>query len=190
VQRLEALGPGLVAECARCASRLARGRPNSLGRTAAFSLAALALYVPANIYPILRMNLYGVHSENTVWDGCRSLFEHGEILVAVVVFLASMVIPLLKLVGLFFLVATAALGSPRRRAGRTWIYRTIDVIGPWAMLDVFLLAVLVALVKLGELATVFPGPGLLAFTAMVVLTTLASSSFDPRLIWADRPPRR
>jgi paraquat-inducible protein A len=101
-----------------------------------------------------------------------------------------MVIPLLKLVGLFFLVATAALGSPRRRAGRTWIYRTIDVIGPWAMLDVFLLAVLVALVKLGELATVVPGPGLLAFTAMVVLTTLASSSFDPRLIWADRPPRR
>jgi paraquat-inducible protein A len=100
-----------------------------------------------------------------------------------------MVIPFLKLVGLFFLVTTAALGSPRQRPARTWIYRAIDVVGPWAMLDVFLLSVLVALVKLGELATVFPGPGLLAFTAMVVLTILASSSFDPRLIWMDRGRR-
>ncbi|MGH7414843.1 MAG: paraquat-inducible protein A [Candidatus Rokuibacteriota bacterium] len=186
VQRLGELGPGMVAECARCGSRLARHKANSLGRTAAFSLAALTLYIPANIYPILHMNLYGVRSESTVWDGCRALFEHGELLVAVIVFLASMVIPVLKLLGLFFLVITAALGSGRRRPERTWIYRAIDVIGPWAMLDVFLLSVLVALVKLGELATVLPGPGLLAFTAMVVLTILASSSFDPRLIWADR----
>jgi paraquat-inducible protein A len=189
VQRLEELGPGLVAECARCGSRLARHRPNSLGRTAAFSLAALTLYVPANIYPILEMNMYGVYSRSTVWDGCRTLFEHGEILVAVVVFLASMVIPFLKLVGLFFLVTTTMLGSPDRRPVRTWIYWAIDAVGPWAMLDVFLLSVLVALVKLGELATVFPGPGLLAFTAMVVLTILASSSFDPRLIWVDRGRR-
>jgi paraquat-inducible protein A len=186
---MEELGPGLVAECARCATRLARHKSNSLARTAAFSLAALTLYIPANIYPILQMNLYGVYSQSTVWDGCRTLFEHGEILVAVVVFLASMVIPFLKLVGLFFLVTTAALGSPRQRPARTWIYRAIDVVGPWAMLDVFLLSVLVALVKLGELATVFPGPGLLAFTAMVVLTILASSSFDPRLIWMDRGRR-
>jgi paraquat-inducible protein A len=189
VQRLGELYPGLEAECARCASQLARHRPESLGRTAAVSLAALTLYVPANIYPILQMNLYGARSESTVWDGCRSLFEHGEILVAVVVFLASMVIPFLTLVGLFFLAATAAIGSGRRRPARTWIYRAIDLVGPWAMLDVFLLAVLVALVKLGELATVLPGPGLLAFAAMVVLTILASSSFDPRLIWADRPAR-
>lgn len=189
VQRLGELGPGLVAECARCGAQLARHKPNSLARTAAFSLAALALYVPANIYPILQMNLYGVYSQSTVWDGCRSLFEHGEILVAVVVFLASLLIPFLKLIGLFFLVVLAALGSARARAARTWIYRVIDVVGPWAMLDVFLLAILVALVKLGELATVFPGPGLLAFSAMVVLTILASSSFDPRLIWVERGPR-
>lgn len=189
VQRLGPLGPGLAAWCARCASRLARHKPNSLARTAAFSLAALSLYTPANIYPILQMDLYGAHSESTVWDGCRALFEHGEILVAVIVFLASMLIPFLKLLGLFFLVITAALGSRGRRRGRTWIYRAIDVIGPWAMLDVFLLSVLVALVKLGELATVLPGPGLFAFTAMVVLTILASSSFDPRLIWGGRDER-
>ena len=190
VQRLEALAPGMVAECAQCGGRLTDHKPNSLARTAAFTLAALSFYIPANLLPILRMDLYGVHSENTVWEGCRSLFQRGETLVAIVVFLASLVIPFLKLLGLFFLVVTVSLGYRRRRPARTWVYRTIDRVGPWAMLDVFLLAILVSLVKLGELATVLPGPGLFAFGAVVVLTILASSSFDPSLIWAepdDRP---
>jgi paraquat-inducible protein A len=184
VQRQEALATGMLAECARCGARLSEHKPNSLSRTAAFTLAALAFYVPANIFPILSMELYGVHSENTV-EGCKTLFQRGEVLVAIVVFLASLVIPFLKLLGLFFLVVTARLGSRGRRPMRTWIYRTIDLVGPWAMLDVFLLAILVSLVKLGELATVLPGPGLFAFSAVVVLTILASSSFDPNLIWAE-----
>jgi paraquat-inducible protein A len=140
-------------------------------------------YLPANIYPILQMELYGAHSENTVLDGCVALFQHGERLVAVIVFLASILIPFLKLLGLFYLVITTRFASRRRRLERTWIYRLIDVIGPWAMLDVFLLAILVALVKLGELATVRPGPGLFAFAAVVVLTILATTSFDPSQIW-------
>lgn len=189
VQRLGEPGPGQVAECARCSRRLADHRPNSLARTAAFSLAALCFYVPANIFPILRMELYGVHSESTVWGGCKALFQRGEVLVAVVVFLASLAIPCLKLLGLFFLVVTTSRGSRRRRPLRTRIYRAIDLVGPWAMLDVFLLAILVSLVKLGELATVIPGPGLFAFSAVVVLTILASSSFDPTLIWTDRGDR-
>jgi paraquat-inducible protein A len=183
VQRLPELAPGTIAECARCGRRLRKHEVNALGRTAAFTLAALIFYVPANIYPILRMELYGLHSENTVWEGCQSLYEHGERLVALIVFLASMLIPFLKLVGLLYLVATVKLRSRRRQFGRTWVYRTIDVIGPWAMLDVFLLAILVSLVKLGELATVLPGRGLLAFTAVVVLTILATMSFDPVSIW-------
>ena len=137
VQRLEGLGPGLVAECARCGAELADHRPNSLARTAAFSLAALLFYVPANIFPILEMDLYGVHSENTVWEGCKTLFQRGEIMVAVVVFMASLVIPALKLLGLFFLIVTTRRGSNRRRPVRTWIYRAIDRVGPWAMLDMF-----------------------------------------------------
>ena len=107
---------------------------------------------------------------------------------AAVVFVASMVVPLLKLAGLLFLVVTTQLGSARWRRLRTQIYRFIDVIGPWAMLDVFLLAVLVALVRLGQLATVLPGRGLIAFTAVVVLTLLASAAFDPRLIWKEKEP--
>jgi paraquat-inducible protein A len=106
--------------------------------------------------------------------------------VAVIVFMASIVIPLVKLAGLFFLVASVRWRLGRRLRARTAIYKFIDRIGPWAMLDVFLLAILVALVKLGQLATVIPGPGLLAFTAVVVLTLLASSAFDPKLIWEDR----
>lgn len=183
VQRFEELPPGAVAECYRCGSTLTRHVINSLGRTAAFSLAALIFYIPANIYPILHMELYGAQSESTVWNGCVALFQNGQYFVAAVVFLASMLVPLLKLIGLFYLVVTTKFKSSRRRLERTWVYKIIDVIGPWAMLDVFVLSVLVGLVQLGRLATVLPGRGLLAFTAVAVLTILASSSFDPTLIW-------
>ena len=183
VQRVGALAPGAQAVCPQCGAVVVEHKVNTLGRTAAFSLAALMFYLPANIYPILQMELYGAHSENTVLDGCVSLFQHGQRLVAVIVFLASILIPFLKLLGLFYLVITTRFASQRRRLERTWIYRLIDVIGPWAMLDVFLLAILVALVKLGELATVRPGPGLFAFAAVVVLTILATTNFDPAQIW-------
>ena len=189
VQGMDQLAPGGVALCSRCGSTVGKRTLSSLERTAAYSLAALIFYVPANIYPILTMNLYGAYSENTVWDGCVSLFRHDQWLVAAIVFLASILIPLCKLLGLFYLVVTTQAGSTRRRRERTWIYRIIDVIGPWAMLDVFLLAILVALVKLEQLATILPGRGLLAFTAMVTLTILASASFDPKLIW-DEPDNR
>lgn len=141
--------------------------------------------MPANLYPILQMELYGAHSESTVWDGSVSLFQNGHFFVAAVVFTASILVPFLKLLGLFYLVASTKRKSPRRRSERTWLYKTIDVMGPWAMLDVFLLSVLVGLVELGQLATVLPGRGLLAFAAVAVLTILASSNFDPTLIWED-----
>jgi paraquat-inducible protein A len=185
VQRVGALRQGTAAECCRCGSILDERKVDSLGRTAALSLAALIFYVPANIYPILRMEYYGAYSESTIWDGCVNLFRNGQWVVAVIVFLASILIPLFKLLGLFFLVITARLESAQMRQERTRIYRIIAVIGPWAMLDVFLLAVLVSLVKLEQIATVLPGPGLLAFTAVVVLTILASASFDPKLIWEE-----
>jgi paraquat-inducible protein A len=180
------LEAGTKAVCPRCQSKVSERKINSLQRTLALSLAALLLYVPANIYPILRMEFYGAYSESTVWDGCVRLFEDGMWFVAVIVFLASILIPLLKLLGLFFLVLTARSGRWRRE--RTRIYQWIDVIGPWAMLDVFLLAVLVAVVKLEQLATILPGPGIVAFAAVVILTILASQSFDPRLIWEDAVP--
>ncbi|MEO8504169.1 MAG: paraquat-inducible protein A [Acidobacteriota bacterium] len=176
-------------ECSRCGWVLrAEHKPNSLARTAAFSIAALTFYWPANAYPILSMTRYGVHSENTVLGGCVRLFRDGQWLVAGVVFLASIVIPLCKLLALLFLVTTAKRRSPLWRRERTWVYKAVHVMGPWAMLDVFLLSVLVALVKLKQLATVMPGPGLLAFTLVVIFTLLASASFDPHAIWATDEP--
>ena len=189
VQRNALLVPGTAAECCRCGAVVTERKRSPLAVTAALSLAALVLYVPANLYPILRMTRYGLQSESTVWDGVVQLAQSNQWFVAIVVFLASIFIPLVKLGGLFFLSATSAMRSDLWQRGRTRLYRFIDVIGPWAMLDVFLLAVLVALVKLGQLATVLPGPGLIAFTCVVVLTILASASFDPKLIWEPEEER-
>ena len=184
VQQLEPLPKGAAADCFRCGTFLGvRKSAASLHITTALSLAALVLYVPANIYPILRMTMYGSTSESTIWDGVVSLMKHDQWGVAVVVFLASIVIPLLKLLGIFFLVISSKWSLGRRLRSRTRIYKFIDWIGPWAMLDVFLLAILVALVKLGDLGKVIPGPGLIAFTCVVVLTILASQAFDPKWIW-------
>ena len=189
VQQLEPPQAHQEADCPRCGSAISEYKAGSVIPTAALSVAALILYVPANIYPILSMERYGAYSESTVWGGVTGLMNAGYWFVALVVFLASMVVPLFKLAGLLFLVVTTELRTPRWRRQRTWIYRFIEVIGPWAMLDVFLLAVLVALVRLGQLATVLPGRGLVAFTCVVVLTLLASATFDPRLIWQakDKP---
>jgi paraquat-inducible protein A len=180
---MEPLVAGMEAKCVRCGSTITRRTAGSLHLTAALSLAALILFVPANIFPILRLEMYGASSENTVWDGCVRLYQDGDLAVAVIVFLASILIPVLKLLGLFFLVMATKLNFSRWKLQRTWMYRTIDTIGRWAMLDVFVLAVLVSLVKLQRLATIIPGKGLLAFSCVVVLTILASASFDPELIW-------
>ena len=186
-QRVAPLAPGSTAECIRCGSVVASRPFGGLEVTAALTLSALVLYIPANIYPILSMSLYGTYTENTVWDGVVALMQHDEYFVAVVVFLASIVIPLLKLIGLLFLVASVRWGKDRRMRGRSRIYKFIEVIGPWAMLDVFLCAILVALVKMGDLGKIIPGPGLVAFTAVVILTILASQSFDPKSIWNKEP---
>jgi paraquat-inducible protein A len=174
---------GFAVECARCGAVILERRIAGPEVTAALTLAALILYIPANAYPILRMSYYGAYSENTVWEGVVALAQQQEWFVAAVVFLASIVVPLFKLAGLLFLVASVRTRSTRWQRLRTALYRFIDVIGPWAMLDVFLLAILVALVKMGQIATVLPGPGLIAFASVVVLTIIASASFDPRLIW-------
>ena len=182
------LEPGEAALCRRCGADLEPRRGASLRRTAAFSAAALLLYGPANFFPILRLNMYGAVSENTVWQGCVKLYRAGDPTIALIVFLASVIIPFLKLLGLFFLAATSRRPSPRWRRARTRLYRFIDSIGRWAMLDVFALAVMVALVRLQGLASVVPGSGALAFAGVVVLTLLAAQSFDPRLIWDDEEP--
>src|SRR5437764_12411295 len=113
-QRVEELQPGTTAECIRCGSSIMSRPWTGVQTTAALTIAALVLYIPANIYPILSMNLYGAYSENTVWDGVVSLMQHNEYFVAAIVFLASIVIPLLNLLGLSFLGASVNWGKARR----------------------------------------------------------------------------
>ena len=119
------MASGTVAVCCRCGAALARAKPGSLGRTAALALAALLLYVPANIYPVLRMNLYGIYTQNTVWDGCVRLIQSGQWFVGAIVFAASLMIPLLKLLGLFFLVTTTRVQWAYARKARALILRVI-----------------------------------------------------------------
>jgi paraquat-inducible protein A len=143
----------------------------------AFTLSALILYVPANVLPIMRFEYFGAVQDNTVWRGIVNLWKGNMPVVATVVFIFSMVAPLFKLVMLLALAVPAQ--SPERRALQTRIYRILRVIESWSMLDIFLLSVLVALVKLGQLANVDALPGALAFTLMVVFSLAATQTLDP-----------
>ena len=180
VQRLEKLPHGYKVVCARCEDVILLDHQHTRQLTAAFSLAALFLYLPANLYPVMVMYYMGRETENTVWGGVQALWQDGMRIVAIIVLMASIVIPLLKLLGLFILVSVR---SSNWQKSRTRLLKFIEKIGPWAMLDVFLLAIMVAAVRFGKFATIIPGPGIIAFTAVVVLTLLASACFDPRLIW-------
>ena len=155
--------------------------PQSRERTLAFSLAALLLYFPANLYPIITAEYHGLHSETTIIQGIRSLFEHQQYFIGSLVFCTSILTPALKIIGLLLLALT--LDWPRWKKARAWIYEIIRIVDPWNMLEVFLLAIAVAMIELGEIATVHPGRGVFSFTAVVALTLLATLSFDPRLIW-------
>ena len=124
-QRVGSLGIGSTAECMRCGAIIARPGSGSLERTAALSLAALLFYLPANLYPILELTNYGAYSESTIWDGCVNLFQDGQWAVAVIVFLASIMIPFLKLAGLFLLSVSAKYGLLDRRRELTLIHHFI-----------------------------------------------------------------
>jgi paraquat-inducible protein A len=183
VHELEALPSGYVAECARCGNVLERKTPQSLQITAAFTLSALLLYFPANLFPIMRMTIYGGIQENTIFSGVNRFYRDGDYFVAIVVFLASILIPFLKILGLLFLVIATRFQWEIGKHFRVKLYRVVESLGRWAMVDVFALAILISLVKLQRIASVVPGPGVVPFVLVIVFTIAASASFDPQLIW-------
>lgn len=152
----------------------------SLASTLAFSLTALIFYIPANFFPFMTIELYGHRNSATIWGGTVSLVNGGAWAIAAVVFLASIVIPLLKLLALFYLSFTSHNG--KHPEFKIWLHKVVEVIGRWSMLDIFLLAVLVAIMKLGAWTRVEPELGSLMFLLVVVFTMLASAQFDPKLI--------
>lgn len=175
--------------CPRCAAPLHRRKPDSLVRSWALLIAAAVLYVPANALPIMQTETLRYSSDDTILSGVMVLWGSGAWDLALIVFVASIVVPLLKIVSLATLLLTVGAGSRWRLRERARLYRMIEFIGQWSMLDIFVVALLVALVDFQSLAQVRAGPGAIAFAAVVVLTMLASMSFDPRLIWDAEEPQ-
>lgn len=172
--------------CPRCHTTLHRRFPHSLQRSAAFAIAGLVMLVPANVLPVLSSNLFGQARTDTIMSGVLSLFRDGLWGIALIVFAASIAVPLLKLVSLALLIRAAHRGGSPHRRRLTRLYAFVRFIGRWSMLDVFLVAFLTGAVRFGTLASVQPGPGVIAFAAAVLLTVFATESFDPRLLW-DEP---
>jgi paraquat-inducible protein A len=175
--------------CPRCDTPLRERRPQAIARTWALLITAAILYVPANLYPVMTVIRLGRGAPSTIIGGVRELIEYRMWPLALLVFVASILVPMLKLLGLATLLITTQIGSARRLTDRTRLYRLVDFVGRWSMIDVFMLAILTALVQMGALATVQPGYGAVAFATVVVLTMLAALSFDPRLMWdaAEQP---
>ena len=187
VQEVDHIPKDSLIKCARCHFQIFHRRVNSRARTLAFSLGALILYFPSNYYPIISADYQGQHVQTTILQGIRSLFERQQYFIGSLMFCTSILTPVLKILGLIFISLTLDWAYWKRT--RTWIFKIIRIIDPWNMLEVFLLAICVSMVELGEVATVHPGRGVFSFAACVVLTLLATLSFDSRLLW-DSPAEK
>ena len=172
--------------CPRCGASLHRRKPNSYARTWALLIAAFILYIPANVLPIMRTASLNDIDDNTIISGVVELWTKGSPDLAVIVFTASIVVPMLKFLALGLLLLSSRMGSDWARPQRARLFRLVEFIGYWSMLDVFVVALLTALVRFSVLSLVEPLPGVIFFGLTVVLTMLASMSFDPRLIWDGR----
>ena len=171
------------AHCPRCSSPLHFRKHDSVARSWALLIAAYILYIPANLLPIMQASSLLGSQDDTIMSGVIYLWHSGSWDLALVVFIASIMVPLLKLIAMTLLLITVQRRSTWQPVQRTKLYRIVELVGRWSMLDIYVVAILAALVQIGTLATVNAGPGALAFGAVVVLTMFAAMEFDPRLIW-------
>jgi paraquat-inducible protein A len=169
--------------CPRCGAELEWRRHDSIQRTWALVLAAAICYIPANALPVLSTTKLGSTESDTIMGGVVFLYTSGSWPLALIVLIASVMVPLGKLAALSYLLISVQRGSLTSTRERTRLYHLVEFIGRWSMLDVFVDAFTVALVQLQPLMSIAPGPGVLFFAAVVVLTMIAAESFDPRLIW-------
>lgn len=169
--------------CSRCGALVHARRPDSLTRTWALLITAALLYIPANMLPIMTVNSLGQGDPSTIMAGVIQLVQHGMYPIAAVVFIASILVPTFKLVGIGLLLFSVQRHQPLSAQQRIVMYRFIEFIGRWSMLDIFVIAILVAVVNFGRLASVEANLGAASFASVVILTMLAAVTFDPRLIW-------
>ncbi len=177
------VSPLVVHRCPRCGEHLHLRKPASLQRTVALLIAAAALYLPANMLPVMTISELGDVMASTILEGMVEFWHRQAYPIAIVIFVASIMIPLVKIVALVWLcaAATGKVHPSPRILGR--IYWFTELLGRWSMVDIFVVSILVALVQFGAYMSVTPGPGALAFAGVVVLTMFAAMSFDPRLLW-------
>ncbi|WP_449433574.1 paraquat-inducible protein A [Pseudomonas putida] len=172
--------------CDRCGAAIHRRKANALSRGWAFLLAALVFYIPANLLPVMRTEMLGSGSDSTIGGGVLEFWEAGAWDIALIIFIASVGVPAIKFLSLGLLLFTAQRGSTWACRQRSQLYRLLELIGYWSMLDVMVVALVAALVQLRGLGTIEPRLGILFFGMVVVLTMFSAMSFDPRLIW-DHP---
>lgn len=169
--------------CPRCTAPLHDRKPEAIARTWALMVAALVFYIPANVLPIMRTQAFQHDSTTTILGSVVDLWQAGAWDIALIIFVASVGVPVTKFLALGYLLITVQRGDPRSKRERTQLYRVLELIGYWSMLDVFVAALLTALVQFGALGSIEPRLGILFFGLVVILTMMATLSFDPRLIW-------
>ncbi|MGB3095778.1 MAG: paraquat-inducible protein A [Candidatus Deferrimicrobiaceae bacterium] len=169
--------------CTRCGAPLHLRKPNSITRTWALVVTAIILYIPANVLPMTITSSLGYTEGDTIMSGVIYFLFHGSPEIAVVIFTASIFLPIFKLGALAYLLISVQRKSAWRPRDRTQLYRIIEAIGRWSMTDVYVVTILVALVKLGVFASIDAGPAVVYFAGVVVASLIAAESFDPRLIW-------
>lgn len=174
---------GKASRCPRCHASLHGRIPNSIARTWALLITAMLLYVPANLLPVMKTTYLGSVTPDTIMSGVIYFLHEGDWPLALVIFTASIIVPLVKMATLLYLLVSVQSRCSVRTRQRSMLYRATELVGRWSMVDVFVVGLLTALVHMGAISTIEPGMGALAFAAVVILTMLAALSFDPRLIW-------
>ena len=169
--------------CRRCRAPLHLRKPYNIQKTLALLITALMFYIPANLYPIMATEQLGMIESANIVEGVIALWEMGWQPIAMVVFIASVIVPVTKFIILFWLCYSVRFNTHIDAAERAVLYRITEFIGRWSMVDVFVVAILVALIQLGSLLNVRPGIAALTFAISVVLTMIAAMTFDPRLLW-------
>lgn len=169
--------------CPRCRSAVHPRKTDSLQRTWALVIAATILYLPANLLPIMKTTSLGKSQTDTIMSGVMHLLHTGSWPLALIVFVASVAVPMAKIGAIIWLLITVQMGSDWRPVERTRVYRLTEILGRWSMVDIYVVTILAALVQAGALASVEAGSGAVFFGAVVVITMIAAESFDPRLIW-------
>lgn len=169
--------------CPRCSAPVHRRRSESIGQAWALTVAALIFLVPANLYPIMTVVYLGEGDPSTIIDGVLLLVRHGMIPIALIIFVASIAVPFLKITGIVVLLLSVQRRWQINARQRTMLYRMVEWIGRWSMLDIFVIAILAKLVEMGQIASIEGGVAAVYFGLAVIFTMLAAEVFDERLIW-------